>query len=206
MKKIISALAVAAMLSCIPAKVGDALTEKEKQTAIQFLTVAEQNILAAVAGLTEAQLKFKPEEDKWSIEDNLKHIATTEISLWQFTNGAITAPANPEKRADIKMTDEQVMKNVADRSTKVKTMPEMEPQNTPYTSAEAALASFKENRAKLITYVKDTKADIRNHVAILPFGSFDCYQMILFIGAHSNRHLQQINEVKAHPDFPKVVR
>ncbi len=25
----------------------------------------------------------------------------------------------------------------------------------------------------------------------------------LFIGAHSNRHMQQINEVKADPAFPK---
>ena len=60
-----------------------------------------------------------------------------------------------------------------------------------------------EYRGKLIDYVKNTDADLRNHVAILPFGSFDCYQMILFIAAHSNRHTQQIEEVKADANFPK---
>jgi hypothetical protein len=95
------------------------------------------------------------------------------------------------------------MKNVEDRTNKVKTAPPMEPQNTSFKSAEDAIHSFKENRAKLINYIKSCKDDLRNHVAILPFGSFDSYQMVLFIGAHSNRHLQQINEVKATAGFPK---
>nr|WP_315822762.1 hypothetical protein [Paraflavitalea speifideiaquila] len=37
----------------------------------------------------------------------------------------------------------------------------------------------------------------------LPFGQFDCYQMILFQAGHTNRHIQQIREVKADPGFPK---
>jgi len=65
------------------------------------------------------------------------------------------------------------------------------------------LESFKTNRAKLIEYVKATNDDLRNHVVTLPPGSFDSYQMILFIGAHSNRHTQQIEEVKSDPNFPK---
>ena len=79
----------------------------------------------------------------------------------------------------------------------------MEPQNTPFQSLDDALNSFKNDRAKLIGYIKATNDDLRNHVATLPFASFDTYQMILFIGAHSNRHTQQIAEVKADPNFPK---
>lgn len=79
----------------------------------------------------------------------------------------------------------------------------MEPQNTPYKSLDEALTSFKNDRAKLIEYVKTTDADLRNHVVAMPFASFDSYQMILFIGAHSKRHTEQIEEVKADPNFPK---
>ena len=95
------------------------------------------------------------------------------------------------------------MKNIENRTNKVKTFPPFEPQNTGFKTLEDAVNSFKENRGKLIDYVKTTDQDLRNHVATLPVGSFDCYQMVLFIGAHSNRHMQQINEVKADPNFPK---
>ena len=32
----------------------------------------------------------------------------------------------------------------------------------------------------------------------------DCYEWILFLTAHSERHLKQILEVKADPGFPKA--
>ncbi len=179
------------------------ISKKERNSAIDLLKDTEKGVIKAVAGLSEAQLNFKPAPDKWSVEDCVKHIATTEQGLWQMTNGAIQQAANPEKRADIKATDEEVIKMIESREHKVKTAPSMEPQNTPYKSLAEALESFKTDRAKLIEYVKTTDADLRNHVVTLPPGSFDSYQMILFIAAHSNRHTQQIEEVKADPNFPK---
>lgn len=101
------------------------------------------------------------------------------------------------------MTDEQVMQMIEDRSQKVKTFGPLEPQNTGYRTIDEAIASFKENRGKLIDYIKHTDADLRNHVSALPIGSFDAYQMILFIGAHSNRHVAQMREVMADAGFPK---
>lgn len=92
---------------------------------------------------------------------------------------------------------------IEDRSHKVKTAPPLEPQNTPYKSMDEAMKSFISDRSKLINFVKTTDADLRNHVGALPVGSFDSYQMILFIVTHSNRHMQQMEEVKADPNFPK---
>ena len=66
-----------------------------------------------------------------------------------------------------------------------------------------ALSSFYDSRKMLKEFVTTTNDDLRDHVVVLPFGSFDSYQMILFIAAHSNRHTQQIEEVKADPNFPK---
>lgn len=179
------------------------ITDKERKDAIDLLQKTEQGVFDAVKGLSDAQLKHKAAPDRWSIEECVKHIAVTEQSLWQMTEAAINATANPEKRADIKATDEQVVTMLEDRSHKVKTSPQMEPQNTTFKSLQEALESFKANREKLIEYVKTTQADLRNHVAVLPFATFDSYQMILFIGAHSNRHTQQIEEVKADAGYPK---
>ena len=201
MKKLLIFVVLLTGLSFIPAD--NTVSKKERKTAVKFLNDTENGVLEAVKGLSENQLNFKAAPDKWSVEDCMKHIAATEIGLWQMTDASLKQAANPEKRADIKMSDDDVMKNIEDRSKKVKTFPPFEPQNTGFKSLEEAINSFKENRGKLIEYIKTTDVDLRNHVCTFPAGSFDCYQMILFIGAHSNRHMQQINEVKADPAFPK---
>lgn len=179
------------------------LTDQERKFANDLLLQTEAGVFNSIAGLSDEQLNFKPAPDKWSVLDCVKHIAVTEGALWQMTNGAIQAAANPEKRADIKTTDEQVVQMIESREKKVKTYPQMEPQNTPYKSLDEALKSFVSDRAKLVKYVNSTDADLRSHVATMPVGSFDSYQLILFIAAHSNRHTQQIEEVKADPNFPK---
>ena len=201
MKKILLFVTAVMVLSFVAPEKG--ISKKERKDAEKFLKETEMGVYAAVKNLSEAQLKFKAAEDKWSVEDCLKHIAASETMLWQAANGAIEQAANPEKRTEIKMTDEEVKTKIADRSHKVKTMTPLEPQNIAFKNAEEALASFKGNRAKLITYVSDTEADLRNHVATFPFASLDAYQVILFIGAHSRRHTLQIEEVKMDPNFPK---
>jgi len=179
------------------------LTEKERKDAVELLTKTEQGVFDALLGMSDAQLNFKPAPDRWSIGECVKHIAVTEQMLWQMADGALKQAANPAKRSEIKASDDQVVQMIESRAQKVKTMPAMEPQNTPYKSTADALASFRNAREKLVQYVRTTDADMRNHVVTLPPGSFDSYQMVLFIAAHSNRHTQQIEEVKADPNFPK---
>lgn len=179
------------------------ISDKERSYAVKFLTDTENDVTGKVSGLSQAQLQFKPAPDVWSVEECLKHIAISEQNLWQMVSGQLQQPVNPDKRAEIKMTDEQLTGVVENRTHKVKTVDPLKPENTPYKSAEDAMASFKENRAKLIAYVKSTQEPLRDHVITMPFGMIDGYQAILFIGAHSNRHSQQIAEVIANPNFPK---
>lgn len=179
------------------------ITDKERKVATELLSQTEQGVFNSLIGMSDVQLNFKPAPDRWSIAECIKHIAVTEQMLWQMTDAALKQAANPEKRSEIKATDEQVVQMIENRAQKIKTMSAMEPQNTSYKSIADALASFRDAREKLIQYVKTTDADMRNHVVTLPPGSFDSYQMVLFIAAHSNRHTQQMVEVKADPNFPK---
>lgn len=179
------------------------ISDKERKTAAELLTQTEQGVFNSLLGMSDAQLNFKAAPDKWSISDCVKHIAVTEQVLWKMADDALKQAANPEKRNEIKATDDQVVQMIESRAQKVKTAPPLEPQNTSFKSTADALASFRDAREKLIQYVKTTDADLRNHVVTFAPGSFDSYQMILFIGAHSNRHTQQMEEVKADPNFPK---
>lgn len=179
------------------------LTKKERKYAVNLLRDTEKGVAKSIAGLSESQLTYTPSPDQWSVEGCVKHIAMTEQMLGSALEQAMQQPANPEKRANIKVTDEQLLKFMEDRSNKIQTMDPLKPENIPFKTTEEALAAFKLNRAKLLTFAQTTKEDLRNHVVELPFGSYDAYQMMILIAGHSNRHTQQIEAIKADPGFVK---
>ena len=181
----------------------NSLSKKERKYAAELMKDTKSDAVKAVKGLTEAQLNFKVATDKWSIKECMYHIAISEKNLWGLMETSLKGAANPEKRVEIKMTDEQLVKMLEDRSFKVKTSETFEPKNTPYKTIEEAVEDFKMTRANHIKYVKATTEELRNHVVQMPFGWLDCYQLCLMIGAHSNRHTQQINEVKSDSGYPK---
>jgi DinB family protein len=201
MKKLVFFASAILLLSFISSD--NTISKKERKTAVALLKDTENGVFSSVKGLSDAQLKFKPAPDKWSVEECLKHIAISEKLIRGMIDGGLKQAANPEKRAAIKSTDDQIIKNLEDRSTKIKTIDPMKPENTPFKSATDALDSFKGDRDKLIDYMEHTSEDLRDHVLELPIGTYDCYQLILLIGSHSNRHTQQIEEVKADHNFPK---
>jgi hypothetical protein len=181
----------------------NSLSKKERKFATEHMKSTKADVINAVKGLTEAQLNYKATPERWSAKECVYHIAISEKNLWAMLDGALKSAANPEKRAEIKMTDEQVATMIENRTTKVKTFEPFEPKNTPYKTLDEALSYFKTTRAEHIKYLKSTSEDLRNHVVQFPFGWMDCYQLSIFISGHSNRHSQQINEIKADPGYPK---
>lgn len=201
MRHLIFALAIATLSSFVVPL--DTLSKKERKFAIASLKETRNDVIKSVKGLSEEQLNYKPAADRWSVKECIYHIALSEDNLWKWVDGVLKAPANPEKRQDIKTTDEQVVKALSDRSTKRKTYEALEPASAKFSSVADALQAFAASRQKLIEYIKTTPDDMRNHIAIeTPMGPLDAYQLVLLISSHSNRHLQQLNEVKADPGFP----
>src|ERR1700712_1115704 len=152
------------------------LTTSERETAIQLLKQTEAGVFDAAKGLSEAQLNYKASPDKWSVAECIKHIAAAEKELWAMAEPALTQTANPEKRADIKFNDDDLVKAVEDRTHKSKTFAALEPANSPYKTVPEALAAFKAGRERLIALVKNTKVDLRDHVLVLSVGTYDSYQ------------------------------
>lgn len=180
----------------------NAVSGQERKHAIGLMKETRTGFLKSLKGLSDAQLNFKPAPDRWSVKECAYHIAGAEKLLWGMLEEAMKAPANPEKRSEIKVTDEQLVKMVEDRTVKAKAPEPIQPQNTGYKSLADALDDFRKNRASHVKYMKSTTEDLRHHVVQMPFGWIDCYQLYLMIAAHSNRHTQQLNEVKAAAGFP----
>jgi hypothetical protein len=201
MKKLLVVLMGVMLFSFIGAD--KTISKKERKYATDLLQESRQSLEKAIAGLSDEQLKFQASDSEWSVEGNVKHLAQTEQTILGMIEDALKKPANPEKRADIKVSDEQMVKNYRDRSNKVKTISALEPPNISFASTAEALAALSQNREKAISFVNSTNEDLRNHVIEYPFGSYDCYQSVLILGSHMDRHIQQIEEIKSNPNFPK---
>jgi hypothetical protein len=180
----------------------NSLSKKERKFGIGMLKDTRDDAINATKGLSEAQLNFKAAPDRWSVKECLYHIAGAEKLLWTMFEGSMKATANPEKRSEIKVSDEQVVKMIEDRTVKAQAPEPVQPKNTGFNSLGSAVEDFKKNRGDHIKYLKTSTEDLRNHVIQMPFGYIDGYQFLLFIAAHSNRHTQQMNEVKANAGFP----
>ncbi len=178
------------------------LTKAEREFASNLFSTSANDLQAAVKGLSTSQLNFKSSPESWSIAECTEHIALSEINFDGMIQGVLQTDADPSKRTDVKMTDEQVINMLEDRTNKVKTQKPFEPTGK-FGSQEATLTAFLDKRNEHIKFVESTDADLRNRYQQLPFGTIDAYQVLLFISAHTERHIKQIEEVKANPNFPK---
>jgi uncharacterized damage-inducible protein DinB len=181
----------------------DVLSKKERKFAAEHMKSTKTELQDAIKGLNAAQLTYKASAGKWSVQDCVYHIAISEKALWTMLETSMKAGPTPEKKKDLKVTDEEVIKMTEDRTNKVKTFSPLEPQNTPYKSLDEALDDFRTTRAAHVKYIKATSEDLRNHFVQMPFGLVDCYQLCLLISSHTDRHVQQLNEVRANTGFPK---
>ena len=181
----------------------NSISKKERKYAIGLMKETRDEVMNSIRNLSEAQLNYKAAPEKWSVKECMYHIAGAEKLLWGMFESNMKGAANPEKRSEIKVTDEQFVKMVQDRSNKLQAPEPIQPKNTGFTSITEAIEDFKKNRGEHIKYLKSSTEDMRNHVVQMPFGWIYCYQLCLMIAAHSNRHTQQLNEVKADAGFPK---
>jgi len=198
------AASVAQTSPSAPAPSSTTLTQQERDAALKSLQATHDAFLQAIQGLSEKQWKFKPAPDRWSVAEVSEHIAVAESTIFGLVQTKFMAgPPTPEKRAEVKATDDVILARVPDRSHKVQAPEFLQPTGR-FANEEATIKAFEEARAKTMDYVKTTQDDLRDHFGPHPMlGTMDAYQWILLISAHSARHTKQIEEVKADPNFPK---
>ncbi len=178
------------------------LSEQETDLANYELNESSLHMQKVLDGLTPKQLNFKPSPEAWSIAECAEHLAIAETNLFGLLQKSLETPADPSKRSEVKMTDAEVVPMITDRSTKVKTPKPFEPSGK-FGSHEDTVKEFLKKRAATMRFVYENEADLRNHYMVMPFGTLDAYQGLLFIAGHTERHVLQMEEVKANANFPK---
>lgn len=180
------------------------LTKEERKLAVDQLKRTQDEFLKAIEGLSEAQWNYKPAPDKWSVAEVAEHIGVSETTIFGLIgNVVMKSPATPEKMAEVKGKDMQVIQMVPDRTSKFQA-PEMLKPTGRWATREALVKEFKTNRATTIKYAAETNDPLRSHFLDHPaLKLLDGYQWLLLLSAHSERHTKQILEVKADAGFPK---
>jgi len=193
-------LLLCALLSVASAAFAQTLSQADRDKGLQYLEQTRDGVIAATKGLSDAQMKFKPAPDRWSVVEIVEHITKVEDGIFlNVTEKVMKAPAGAPDRDPVKI-DAQVLAVVPDRSHKRQSAPQFVPTGN-LTPADA-VDHFLKTRAKTMEFLESTP-DLRAHVADSPLGPLDAYEWLLFTSAHSERHTKQILEVKADPNFPK---
>jgi Protein of unknown function (DUF664). len=199
MKKLLIALALFAFAPVLPAQES---ASADRESLVQYLEKTRKELLVATKGLSEQQWNFKPATNRWSVAEIVEHIAAAEDMIFETVRDKVMATPAISPSADFKADDEFILKNVPDRTSKFPAPEPLIPSKR-FGSSQDSLKHFEASRAKTLSFAKETKG-LREHAMDSPLGKkFDAHQWLLFLGAHSERHTKQLNEVKADPGFPK---
>lgn len=177
------------------------MNDQERKLASEHLRASRERLLGLVSDLTAEQWKFQPGEGRWSIAECLEHVTRVENRVL----GIIQKKTEEQPQTvapDIREKDTFLLSAVPDR-TERRQAPEIARPSGQWTDPREMLDQFETVRASSAQLAAETKADLRSY--IYPHGAFgdlDCYQWLLLLGLHSERHARQIEEIKADPAFP----
>lgn len=163
-----------------------------KETSGLRETIAiRKDVWNCVEGLSEAQLNEQIEKGKWTIAQVLEHLYLMEQTIVANATQAM-------KQEGDHPTSSKPFQITLDRSRKADAPPPLIPSSGFITKAEVA-KKLNESRESLIRLVSGrSKSELEQKSFSHPiFGLMDINQWITFIGVHEQRHLAQIQELKA---------
>ncbi len=162
------------------------------------LQQSRSNLQQTLTGVDEEICSLKPDNETWSIKENVEHLAIIELRLATMLESRLpgtdvlpdAVPSTPEE-------DLQIAERVSSCMEKFKA-PEAVTPTGRYPTCVQALDAFLAARQNTIDLVPKLQPYLRKRYLPHPlFGSLDGHTWFLILGAHTERHAKQIEEVKA---------
>jgi hypothetical protein len=170
------------------------ITEMERQRLVAHMQMTASWLEDEVSGLSAAQATFRPAATSWTILEVLDHLVVVGPIYWKDLQNA--KPVTGRAGA---MNDIDVLWYGIDRTFRETALKTEEPSRT-LRDVRSALTAYRTQHAKLLEYVRTTKDDLRSRR--VERQNSDAYQWALLISTHEQRHILQIREIKAHPNYP----
>jgi len=193
----ISNKAVFGLVAFAVALPAQTISDADRKVAAEALRSSGALFLRSIGGLSEAQWKFKAAPDRWSIAECAEHLAVTDPAMLAWIRTVLARPAGKA----VAPSDQSVLAKSVDRSKKEKAPKSITPTGKLPTPAEV-VATFRKNREETIRYVETTQDALRSHFTTSATEPMDAFQWVLTIAGHTERHVAQINEVKAAAGYP----
>jgi DinB superfamily len=179
---------------------------KKVQELVATIARYRQSLLDAVSGLSEAQLAHKPDDEAWSINDILHHLALTDEANAKLAFRALKHATARGVAAD-PTPDGSVLNCLDGALAPIRNRRAQAPEFvTPHEhlSAAESIARLQASRARMLEAIEqlsgyDLTALKYPHPLL---GELDMYQWLLIAGGHEGRHVAQIGRLKAAAGFP----
>jgi hypothetical protein len=171
------------------------LTERERERLIAHLEMTASWLNDEASGLSPAQLSFRRAPEAWTILEVIDHLVVVGPIYWQDLQVALKTKGGRKSPA----SDADILWYGIDRTNREKAIPSEVPKGL--RDLQGGLDAHRKLTAQLLQYVRTTKDDLRGH--IVERQGCDAYQWALLISTHEQRHILQIREIKADPNFPK---
>jgi DinB superfamily len=177
------------------------MTPAERAVILKNLAESRDRLRATTQGLSKTQLAYRAAPGRWSVAENIEHLAVVETGIFSMIEKGLEAPSDSSKRSA--MDDPGLIADVAGRITRFPAPEFLVP--TGRWGEDELLPQFDAARKRTQQFAAATEADLRSHFLPHPImGELDCYQWLLLMAAHCDRHCTQIEEVKASTGFPRA--
>ncbi len=185
-----------------PSPTAPVWTEADRKYLLDNLIRSRQELIDETKNLTKAQWNFKESPDRWNINQIVEHICLWELIQMNEISVALRMGPLPDfthylpDSAFINKDTKRLNKNITTDYTKPFTY------SVPLGNNEGKnnIIWLTTMRDESIDYLKKTNDNIRVHY--ICFGP-NIHQRYMMFFQHTFRHLGQIREVKAHPNYPK---
>jgi hypothetical protein len=167
---------------------------------VEYLRSSREGLGAAIAAVPAVRHSERPAPDRWSVNEIVEHLALVERSVSKvFAKWLAEARANglaPEGETS-PLLEKMRMDHVVARTRRIEAPERVAPtQNRPVSES---LAAIDESRAALIASAESADglalgSIVHPHQAL---GPLTLYEWLGFAAAHMERHIDQIDEVRA---------
>lgn len=167
-----------------------AQSSTDREQLIAVLEKSAESYLAVLISVPECAAGAKPSETCWSILQVAEHVAAVEHAMLRGLqlNLAKTSPTDFAK--------DQRIAGIRNRTNKLQAPELVTPKGRWLTLHECA-ESFRKSRANTIEYLRGAD-NLRGKSLLHPLlGEIDGHQAIMIMAGHPERHILQIEEIKA---------
>lgn len=177
------------------------MEKAEREFLLRRLGTSRERLVEAVEGLDQRQQRYRAAADLWSIADCVEHVMLFERAVLKQMQSVLLAPRQP---AGIAVSDEAVLARASLQSPPFISPEEFQPRRR-WSDFEDLLRQFETARERTVRFAGVTRADLRGYsFPHHTLGELDCYQWLLFLAAHCERHARQAAQIEGDMRFPRL--